>query len=248
MKAILTLVIMVVALTGEAAAAELKVLSAGAVEPGLVGLAEAFRRETGNEVKITFATAPALRRRVGAGEAADVLIAPPALVEDFVKAGTVRADDRATVGRVGVGVAVRQGARAPDVSTTEALKQAVLGAESLVYNEASTGIYFARLLERLGIAEAVKAKTTRYPDGAAVMEHVRKGAGNGIGVGPITEITAYTTKGITLVGPLPADVQNYTTYTAGVMAGAGAPEVAKAFIRYLTTPSARAAFAATGVD
>lgn len=239
---------MVMLMEGAALAADIKVLSAGAVEPGLVGLAEAFRRDTGTEVKITFATAPALRRKVGAGEAADVLIAPPAVVEDFVKAGKVLAEDRATVGRVGVGVAVREGARVPDISTTEGLKQAVLGAESLVYNEASTGIYFARLLERLGMANDVKAKTTRYPDGASVFEHLLKAKGNDIGVGAITEIIVYTKKGLKLVGPLPAEVQNYTSYTAGVMTSASSPEVAKAFIRYLTTPAARAVFAATGVD
>jgi molybdate transport system substrate-binding protein len=237
------------ALWGPAAhAAEIKVLSAGAVEPALAGLAETFRRDTGNQVHITFATAPALRRKVTAGEAADILIAPPAVLDDFVKAGKVLAEDRIALGRVGVGVAVRAGAPAPDVSTPEALKQAVLRAESLVYNEASTGIYFARLLERLGVADAVRAKTTRYPDGAAVFEHILKGKGNEIGIGAMTEIVAYTKKGLQLVGPLPTEVQNYTTYTAGVMAGAGSPEAARAFIRFLTSPPAKAAFAATGIN
>lgn len=229
-------------------AAEIRVLSAGAVEPALVGLAETFRRDTGNQVHITFATAPALRRKVTAGEAADILIAPPAVLDEFVRAGKVLAEGRAAIGRVGVGVAVRAGAPAPDVSTPEALKQAVLRAESLVYNEASTGIYFAGLLERLGIAGAVKAKTTRYPDGAAVFEHVIKGKGSEIGIGAMTEIMAYTKKGLQLVGPLPAEIQNYTTYAAGVMAGAASPEPARALIRFLTSPPAKAAFAAAGVN
>ncbi len=226
----------------------MKVLSAGAVEPGLVALAEAFRRDTGNQVDITFAAAPALRRKVTAGESADILIAPPAVVDDFVKAGKVLAENRAIIGRVGVGVAVRAGAPLPDVSTPEALKQAVLRADSLVYNEASTGLYFARLLERLGITDTAKAKTTRYPDGAAVFEHVIKGKGNEIGVGVMTEIRAYTKKGLQLAGPLPAEIQNYTTDTAGVMAAAGSPEAAGAFIRFLTSPPAKAAFAATGIE
>ncbi len=229
-------------------AAGINVLSAGAVEPALVGLADAFRRETGNQVGITFATAPALRRKVTAGESADILIAPPAVIEEFVKTGKVAAEGRAAIGRVGVGVAVRAGAPVPDISTAEALKQAVLGADSLVYNEASTGIYFAKLLERLGIADQVKGKTTRYPDGAAVFEHLLRGKGNEIGVGAMTEITAYTKKGLKMVGPLPAEVQNYTTYTVGVMATANSPEAARAFIRFLTSPSSKAAFAATGVD
>ena len=228
--------------------AEIKVLSAGAVEPGLVGLLDAFRRDTGQGVAVAFATAPAIRRRVTAGESADVVIAPPAVLDDLVTAGKVLAEGRAVVGRVGVGVAVRAGAPVPDASTPEALKRAVLAAESLVYNEASTGLYFARLLERLGIAGEVKGKTTRYPDGAAVFEHLLRGKGNEIGVGALTEIITYTKKGLVLVGPLPAEIQNYTTYTAGVMAGAKSPEAAKGFIRFLASPSSKAAFAAAGVD
>lgn len=231
-----------------ARAAELRVLSAGAVEPALVGLADAFRRDTGHQVELSFATAPALRSKVTAGESADILIAPPAVIEDFVKDGKVVAEGRAAIGRVGVGVAVRADVPVPDVSTPETLKKALLGADSLVYNEASTGIYFARLLERLGIAGEVKGKTTRYPDGASVFEHLRKGKGNEIGVGAITEIIVYTKKGLKLVGPLPAEIQNYTTYTAGLMAGAKSPEPARAFIRFLTSPPAKAAFAAAGID
>ncbi len=231
-----------------AQAAELKVLSAGAVEPALVALVDAFRRDTGQQVEIAFATAPALRRKVNAGEAADLLIAPPAVVDDLVTAGKVLGEDRAAIGRVGVGVAVRAGAPVPDVSTPEALKRAVLDAESLVYNEASTGIYFARLLERLGIADAVKGKTTRYAAGAAVFEHLLKGKGNEIGVGALTEIIVYTKKGLRLVGPLPAEVQNYTTYTAGLMAGANSPDAAGALIRFLTSPPSKATFAAAGIN
>ena len=243
-----TMVALLALWVSAAQAAEIRVLSAGAVEPALVALAEAFRNDTGHQVNITFATAPALRGKVAASEAADILIAPPAVLDDFVKAGKVLAEDRAALGRVGVGVAVRAGAPAPDISTPDALKEAVLRADSLVYNEASTGIYFAKLLERLGIADAVKAKTTRYPDGAAVFEHVIKGKGSEIGVGATTEIVSYTKKGLHFVGPLPAEIQNYTTYTAGVVAGAASPDAARAFIRFLTSPPAKAAFAASGVN
>lgn len=247
MKAILAMGMGMAVLVGEAAA-EIRVLSAGAVEAGLAGLAEGFQRETGTEVKVTFATAPAIRRRIGAGEAADVLIAPPAVLDDLLTAGRVRGEGRAVIGRVGVGVAVRADAPAPDLSSVAALKRAVLETDALVYNEASTGIYFARLLERLGIADQVRDKTKRYPDGAAVLEHVRRGSRREIGVGPITEITAFRTRGIKLAGPLPAEVQNYTTYAAGVMVGARSPEAAARFIRYLTTPRAKGAFAAAGIE
>jgi molybdate transport system substrate-binding protein len=231
-----------------AGAAEIRVLSAGAVEFGLVKAAEQFQRETGHQVKFTFGTAPQLRQRLGAGEAADILVAPPALVEDFVKAGKVMAEGRAVVGKVGVGIAVREGAAAPDISSPEAFKQAVLDADSLVYNQASTGIYFEKLLERLGIAEQVKAKTTRYANGASVIDHVIKGKGREIGIGAVTEIIDYTKRGLKLVGPLPGAIQNYTSYAAGIMVGAGAAEPARAYVQFLGTPAARAAFASTGVD
>ncbi len=229
-------------------AAEIRVLSAGAVEPGLVGLIDAFRRETGHDVKVVFATAPALRKRLGGGEMVDVVIAPTAVLDDLVKAGKAVSADRVTVGRIGVGVAVRDGAPLPRIATVDEFKQSALSAESLVYNQASTGIYLAGLFDRLGIGEHLKAKTTRYPDGAAVLNHVIKGKGIEIGFGAITEIIEYSKKGLKLVGPLPAEIQNYTTYAATIVAGGAATDTAWALVRYVTTTAAKAAFAAAGVE
>jgi len=227
-------------------AAEIRVLSAGAVEPGLVKLIDAFRRETGRDVKVVFATAPAIRKRLGGGETVDVVIAPPAVLDDLVKAG--KAVDRVTVGRVGVGVTARDGAPLPQIATVDEFKQSLLNAESLVYNQASTGIYLAGLFDQLGIGEQLKPKTTRYPDGAAVLNHVIKGKGAEIGFGAITEIIEYEKKGLKFVGPLPAEIQSYTTYAATVVADSTARDAARAFVRYITTPVAKAAFAATGVE
>ena len=235
-------------LAAPAGAAEVTVYSAGAVEAGLGPLMEAFRRESGHAVRLTVAVPNLLRQRVEAGETPDVLIAPVPVMEALARAGALRDAPRETVGKVGVAVVVRAGARAPDVATPEALRQALLDCESLVFNRASTGTYFERVLERLGIAEAVSAKTTRYPDGAAVVEHVIRGRGYEIGIGPVTEIRPYEAKGIRLVGPLPAPIQNYTTYVAGVLTRSAAPEPAAAFVRHITGPAARAVFAATGVE
>jgi molybdate transport system substrate-binding protein len=234
--------------SGAALAAEIKVLSAGAVEPGLVRLAEQFQRDTGNKVKIQFATAPERARRLAAGEAADILIAPPGVVNEQVRNGKVDADSRITVGRVGVGVTVRSGAPDPDIATLEAFKRSLLNADSVVYNQASTGLYLERLFELMGIAEQLKAKTTRYANGAQVLEHVIRGNGNEIGFGAITEIKLFEPKGLKLVGPLPAQVQNHTLYAAGVMTEAHSADEARDFIRFLGTPAAKQAFAATGVD
>ena len=231
-----------------AVAADISVFSAGAVEPGLIKVADQFRRETGHEVKIQFGTAPQLAKRLAAGEAADILIAPPAVVDEQVKNGKLIAEGRVTVGRVGVGVAVRNGMAPPDIASVDALKRALLNADSVVYNQASTGIYLEKLFDKLGVAEQVKPKATRYANGAQVFEHVINGKGNELGFGAITEIKTFEAKGLKLVGPLPAEVQNYTTYTAAVMTGAQAADVAREFVRYLGTGAAKGAFAAAGID
>lgn len=225
-------------------AAEIKVLSAGAVQPGLVKVIDAFRRETGHGVEVAFATAPAILKRIGGGETADVVIAPPAVLDELVKTGKTAMADRVTVGRIGVGVAVRDGVPLPKIATVDAFKQSLLKAESIVYNQASTGIYLAELFDRLEIAEQLKAKTTRYPDFAAVLDHVSKGKGNEIGLGAATVILESRNKGLKLVGPLPAEIQNYTTYAATV---AAVNDAARELVRYFTTPAARATFAAAGI-
>jgi molybdate transport system substrate-binding protein len=217
-------------LTGVAMAAEIKVLSAGAVEPGLRAAAASFKKQSGHDVNITFNTAPEIRKRIGAGDAFDVVTA------------------RVNLGRFGVGVAMRPGAPVPDISSSDALKRSVLEADSIVFNRASTGIYLENLLKKMGIYEQVEKKTTRYPDANAVMEHVLKGKGKEFGFGPITEILLHSGKGLKLVGPLPAEVQNYTSYSASPMAAAANAEPAKAFVRYLGSAEAKALLVAAGVD
>jgi len=244
----LAAVVLLGCIASQASAATLEVMSAGAVEPGLVPLAQAFERDTGHKVRISFSTAPVLKQRLAAGERADVLIAPPAVVDEAVAAGQALADDRRLIGRVGVGVVTRTDAPAPDIATTDSLKASLLAAESLVYNKASTGLYFEKLVERLGLAESLRAKTVRYPDGAAVLQHLARGKGREFGVAAITEIVAYAPNGVRLVGPLPPDVQNTTAYTATVLANAPSGEAARALIAYLTTPSAKARFAAAGIE
>ena len=229
-------------------AAEIKVLSAGAVEPGLHAFAEQVKRDMGHDLKIQFNTAPQIAKRLAAGEIYDILISPPAAIEQAIKDGKVIAETRVPVGRVGGGIIVRSSAIAPNVATVDALKQALLGADSVVYNTASTGLYLDRLFGKLGILDQLKPKTTRYPNGASVMEHVIKGRGNEIGFGPITEIKLYESKGLKLVGPLPAEAQNYTSYEAAAMTGAASLEAARAVLRHLATPAGKAIFAAKGVE
>jgi molybdate transport system substrate-binding protein len=232
----------------KAVATEIKVLSAGAVEPGMVKVIDSFRRETGHDVKATFATAPTILKRIGDVNIADVVTAPPAVLDEWVKAGKAASTDYVTVGRIGVGVMVRKGASLPKIGTVDDFKQSLLSAESIVYNQASTGIYLETLFDRLGIAEPLKTKTTRYPNAAAVLNHVSKGKHNEIGLGAVTVIIEGECKGLKFVGPLPAEIQNYTAYAAIVVADGVAPDGAHEFVRYLTSPAAKKAFAAAGIE
>jgi len=227
-------------------AEEINILSAGAVEPGIEAAADAFREETGTAVKIKFATAPAIQQRIGTGEAADLVIAPPAVIDDLAGKGKLDGERRVAIGRVGIGVVVRDGVMKPDVSSMNALKRALETATGVVYNKASTGLYLDKLFERLGVA--VKSKETRYPDGAAVLEHIIKGRGNEIGFGAMTEISLYRDKGLQFVGPLPAGAQNYTSYAAAPTTAAANRAEAAAFVTFLGSAAAKQAFAAKGVE
>jgi molybdate transport system substrate-binding protein len=231
-----------------AMAAEIKVLSAGAVEPGVRNFATVARREAGHDLAIEFNTAPQIAKRVAAGDTFDVLIAPPAALDQALKDGRIVAETRVPIGRVGAGIIVRAGNPLPNVADVEALKKALAAADRVVYNTASTGLYLDRLFEKLGIVEALKPKTTRYPDGASVMEHVIKGTGNEMGFGAITEIRMYEKKGLSYVGPLPADVQNYTSYEAAVMSTARNSAAARSVLKLIGTPAGTSAFVNGGVE
>jgi molybdate transport system substrate-binding protein len=235
-----------------AGAAEIKVLSAGAVEPGLRAALARYEQASGDRVQIGFAAAPALRERSATREAAaaagyDLLIAPLAVLESATAAGVVRAE-RVVLGSVGIGVAVRPGAPLPDIQTPDALKAALLAAESVVYNRASTGTLVERIVHDLGIADALAAKTTREVDGVAVVKHLLQGHGREVGLGAITEILLYKDQGLVYVGPLPAALQSKTTYAASVAAQAADAAPAERLWRYLGNAEALAHFRAAGID
>jgi molybdate transport system substrate-binding protein len=248
MKSIAILGLVAGVLLGQSTTAnEITVLSAGAVEPGLRPASVAFEKRTGHAVTISFAPAPQIRTRINGGEMWDVVIAPPAVLDEFAKAGKIE-NERITLGRVGIGVAVRAGAPVPDISSVEALKLSVLAAESVVFTRGSSGVYFEALLKKMGLYERVEGKITRYEDGASAIGHVLKGKGKEVSFGQLTEIRLYLDKGLRLVGPLPAEVQNYTSYAGVPMTARTNAEVARAFVRYLGTPDGQAMFAAAGIE
>jgi molybdate transport system substrate-binding protein len=232
---------------GRAEAAEIKVLSAGAVRAIVTELAGAFEKETGHKVSLAFGTVGVTRQRL-ATEPADVVIMSDVAIDESIKQDRVVSGTRTDIARTGIGVGVRDGAPKPDISTPEAFKQSLLAAKSLTYVDpaqgATSGIHFAGVLQTFGITDAMKAKTTLVPGGYPA-ELVAKGEVEMV-VHQISEIVPV--KGVTLVGPLPREVQKVTVYSAGIATKATAPEVARAFVAFLTTPAVKPKFAAAGLD
>ena len=223
-------------------------LSAGAVQPGLNVAARIFHDRTGEDATIAYSPATDLGKRVGGGEIADIIIASPVVITALTKAGRVLAEGQVALGRVGVGVAVREGAPRPDISSTQALKAALLSADAVVYNTASSGAYVEAMLKKLGVFDEIEGRLVRLFDGNAVMRRLIDGRGREFGFGGITDIVLNQQKSVRLVGPLPAEIQNYTSYTAAVITAAPNPGGAKAFLGYLASPDGRALFAQNGIS
>lgn len=228
----------------------IRILSAGAPKGGVSACAEAFARKTGQEADIVFATAPMLRGRVEGGEAgADIVIAPPTAMDAFEAAGLVAAEPRVFIGAVKAGVAIRRGTTVPDLSSVEGFRQSLLAAESVVRNEASSGLYIADLIERLGLAEALAAKTVVVPNGAAVIAHLQKSTREyEIGFSQVPEIRRFEDQGIELAGPLPEDIGKTTRYFAGLLAEAASPAAARNFLDFMASPEAARLRAGAGLD
>lgn len=228
----------------------IKVLSAGAVKRGVSQIAADFERTTGTRVTVDFATGPELRKRVAAGEPADVIVAPPAIMDEFAKQGKIVADSRAFVGRSRMGIVIHADAPTSGPGDTPAFKKLLLGATAVVYNQASSGIYAAKLMEKLGLSQALGARIIVVGNGAGVMEYVAEHPSAAVGLGQISEVMVHIDKGlpIKLAGPMPADIQNETSYDAAATVSSAAHDAARGLARALTSPDAKKIFAATGIN
>jgi molybdate transport system substrate-binding protein len=222
-------------------AAEIKVLSDGPLRPALTQIAEAFERDSGHQMKVEFGLSPVIHKKVIDGEPADVIIIQPNFIEELVTAGKLAAGEHPIIARVGIGLMVRAGTDAPDISTADLLKQALLAADSIVFSNVASGNAFAKVLEQLGIAETVKDKVTRTTP-ADVIVRIIQGKGRDIGVGTTTLIRA--DQRLKLAGPLPGGLQSYLVYAAASTIAGQQSEPAKALIRFLASPAARTQFAA----
>jgi molybdate transport system substrate-binding protein len=229
--------------------AEIKVMSAGAVKSMVAALGAEFEAETGNKLNLNFGTAGSLRERIKKGETADLVILSESAIAELGQLGLVVADSRTDLGRTVTGVIVREGAPAPDVSTPEAFRQALLAARSVAYTDpkagGSGGIMFAALLQKLGIANEINNKAMLGKGGHDVAVSVAEGRAE-IGTTFISEVLPV--KGAKVVGPLPGELHNANTYTAAIHARAALPEGGRALLRKLTDASTRPRWTAAGLE
>ncbi|MGN6571790.1 MAG: molybdate ABC transporter substrate-binding protein [Pseudolabrys sp.] len=228
--------------------AAIKVMSGGAPKEIFGELTPAFEKASGHTVSYNFAVMSALRDRLAAGEAADVLVMPTNILDGYEKSGVVRGDGRGVLGLVSVNAVVRQGAPKPDLSTPEAVKRSMLAARAVVFatpGATPSGTHMGKLVETLGIADAMKGRIIHRPALEGGVELVAGGEAE-LGFWPKSEVI--TAKGLTLAGPLPAEIQLTTIYGAAVTASSTAPDAGKAFIAFMRDPANRAVWDRLGFD
>jgi molybdate transport system substrate-binding protein len=230
-----------------AGAAEVKVLTAGAMKQVVLALQPQFEK-LGHKLVVDNDTAGALQKRIEGGEAFDLVVVTPGVLERFAASNKIAPATRINLARVAIGVMVRPGAKLPDISTVDAFKQALLDAKSIAYIDpasgGSSGIYLDKLFEKMGIADAIRAKA-KLKRGGYVADLLVFGEAE-LGIHQISEIVPV--KGVVLVGPLPAEIQNYTTYAGAVSATARDATAARAFLDLLAGPAGAALLREKGMD
>jgi molybdate transport system substrate-binding protein len=229
-------------------AAEVKVFSTIGVQAALEELAPKFEKASGHKLNITWATAAVLVKRVQGGETADLLILTKQGLETMVKENKATAGGDAVFASSGMAMVVKKGAPKPDISTAEAFKQTLLKAKTIAYSNpehgGASGVYLAKLIERMGIADQMKPKTHYPPPSGNAGNLVVSGEAE-LAVQQEPEVMSVV--GVDMVGPLPAELNNITTYAAGSGAGTKEADAANALIRFLHTPEAAAVFKARGL-
>jgi molybdate transport system substrate-binding protein len=213
---------------------EIKVMASAAFKEAYLELVPEFERTTGHKVVTIWVPTVEIMRRLKGGDTVDLVILAAGAIDELIKLGKIAPGSRVDLAKSGVGVAVRAGAPRPDVSSGEALKRAVLAAKSIVYSHGPSGVYIAGLFQRMGIAEELKSKIKQVqgePAGAVVARGEAE-----IGFQQMSELLPVP--GIDLLGPLSADVQQITVFSAGLHVGAKAPDAARALIKFMTAPAA----------
>ncbi len=226
-------------------AVELKVLCSNTAHALLSALVPLFERASGHRVALEYASASIVAERIRQGETADATVLAGPVMDKALTTGAIARASLTAIARCGIGVAVRTGTHHPDIGTVDAFKRALAAAQSVAYTEAGvSGIYFAGLIERLGMAAEIKAKA-RTRRGGLIAELVANGEAE-IAVQQIPELIPV--KGIDIVGPLPPELQNTTLISAGVFVNAQQPAAAADFLKFLTTPDTADVYRANGFE
>jgi molybdate transport system substrate-binding protein len=232
-------------MTHVAQAAEIRMLAAGAVKEAFLELVPQFESTSGNKVAATWTGSADIRKRIGAGEAFDLVIVGAPDIDAFVKDGRMMPGSRVDIARSGVGMAVKAGSPRPDISSSEAVKKALLSARAVAYSTGPSGVYVQRLLDRLGIADQMKDKSKQTAPGVRVAQYLANGEAE-LGFQQVSELVHEA--GIDFLGPLPAEIQNVTVYSSGIAIGSNASESAKALQAFLSAPAAAPVFRKNGMD
>jgi molybdate transport system substrate-binding protein len=232
-----------------AGAADLKVISAGAVRGLISQIIDDYSNRTGQKFDFTIGTTGQLRDIIASGQHADLIIVSTPLMGELEKTGKLTPGSRADLGRVGIGVVIRDGATAPDISTPDALKKSLLEARSVAYTNpaegGTSGIYFASVAERFGIGDAIKKKAMLTRGGREAAIEVAEGRAE-LAIVFISEGVAV--KGVKLAGPLPPALQDYSAYATAIPASSTDPAAARAFIAALTSPGMAERWRANGFE
>jgi len=230
-------------------ATDLTVLSAAAMKGVVQKVPDRFFAATGAHVHFVFGTAGQIREKVLAGDRFDVVILPPSLLTDLAKRGLVEGQSTKDVGSVRIGAAVKTGDPLPNIGDEASFKQTLLGAVSIGMADpatgATSGVYLAKLMDRLGVTEAIRAKVKYYPEGQTAMEAMAKGEVT-LGIGQTSEIMPV--QGVTLVGPIPESLQLKTVYAVGIASKGSSQVLAQKFLAYVTGAQVRASLKANGFD
>jgi molybdate transport system substrate-binding protein len=229
-----------------AQAPAVRVLASNGVQGALNEIIPQCERAVGHPLSVEFGTTATLKPRIEGGEAFDVTVLTSEAIDALIKEGKLAGESRANVARVGIGIGIREGAAKPDISTPEALKKALLNAKSITYAAAGASRPPTdKMLERMGIADALKSKTLLLGGAEETSAAVRDGKAE-ILITLISEIVS--AKGLELAGPLPKEFQTYVAFAAGVSPNAKNAEAAKAAVKFLTGPKAAAAYKGKGME
>jgi molybdate transport system substrate-binding protein len=242
----MTVILTTLTLASAAEAAQVKVLCSNGIKAVVDELVPRFESATGHKVVLTFEPSTQLKKRIDTGEAFDLTVLTPALIDAAIKDGKIASDSRTVIARSGLGLSMRAGARKPDVSTVDAFKRALLSARSITYaQQGASAAPFEALVERLGITAQIKPRYMLRDTAAQVGEVVANGTVE-LGVAPVSEILPV--KGVELVGAFPADVQTYIVMVAGVGANAREKGAAGNLIAFLMAPANLSVIKAKGME